>query len=186
MAFVKLLKQNSVFHRKKTDYLHPMQTTFSTVRLHLDMVTTDDYAFVSALVNSCGWLEFIGDRNVHGKQDAIAYINKILDAPNIHYWVIRVKGSGTPVGIISFIKRDYLDYYDIGFALLSEYSGLGYAYEAAKEVLMFASNVAEHHPIVATTLINNNSSIKLLTKLGLHFDKEIIVENEILHLYSNG
>lgn len=162
-----------------------MQTIFTTDRLQLGIVTTDDYAFVSALVNSCGWLEFIGDRNVHNKEDAIAYINKILDAPNIHYWVIRVKGSGTPVGIISFIKRDYLDYYDIGFALLPEYSGLGYAYEAAKEVLMFASNVAKHHPIVATTLSYNVSSIKLLTKLGLHFEKEILVEDETLHLYSN-
>ncbi len=163
-----------------------MQTIFTTDRLQLGIVTTDDYAFVSALVNTNGWLEFIGDRNVHNKEDAIAYINKILDAPNIHYWVIRVKGSGTPVGIISFIKRDYLDYYDIGFALLPEYSGLGYAYEAAKEVLLFASNVAKHHPIVATTLSNNISSIKLLTKLGLHFYKEIIVEDEALLLYSNG
>ena len=163
-----------------------MQTSFTTDRLQLGIVTTDDYSFVSALVNSCGWLEFIGDRNVHNKEDAILYINKILDAPNIHYWVIRVKGSGTPVGIISFIKRDYLDYYDIGFALLPEYSGMGYAYEAAKEVLWYAGSVAKHYPIVATTLSYNVSSIKLLTKLGLHFEKEILVEDETLHLYSNG
>ncbi len=162
-----------------------MQTSFTTNRLQLGIVKIEDYAFVSALVNTRGWLEFIGDRNVNNKEDAIAYINKILAAPNIYYWVIRVKESGTPVGIISFIKRDYLTFYDIGFALLPEYSGFGYAYEAAKEVLLFANNVAKHHPIVATTLSNNISSIKLLTKLGLHFEKEILVEDETLQLYSN-
>jgi hypothetical protein len=38
---------------------------------------------------------------------------------------------------------------------------------------------------MATTVPDNLSSIKLLTKLGLHFDKEIEVESEKLRVYSN-
>jgi [ribosomal protein S5]-alanine N-acetyltransferase len=39
--------------------------------------------------------------------------------------------------------------------------------------------------ILATTVPHNTSSVKLLTKLGLHFEKEIEVDNMILHVYSN-
>lgn len=138
-----------------------------------------------SLVNSKGWLAFIGDRNVHSKEDAIAYINRILGTQDLFYWVVRLQENNTPVGIISFIKRNYLDHFDIGFAFLPEFMGLGYAYEAAKEVLTMASKYPTYSTILATTIPQNISSINLLTKLGFRFEKEIEVEEDILHVYMN-
>ena len=162
-----------------------MQHSIVTDRLSLNLLNNEDDEFIIQLVNSPGWIEFIGDRNVHTREEALAYIDKIMTAPNIHYWVVRIIGTNVPVGIISFIKRDYLESFDIGFAFLPEFNGKGYAYEAAKEVLSIVGDNPAFHPVLATTIPGNVSSIKLLLKLGLHFDKEIEVENEKLLIYTN-
>ena len=162
-----------------------MQNEIITERLSLNLLTIDDCDFVKKLVNTKGWIAFIGDRHVHTNDDAIAYVTKILSAENLFYWVARTRDNNTPVGIISFMKRNYLENFDIGFAFLPEFIGIGYAYEAAKEVLSMVSKTPGYYPVVATTVPQNTKSIKLLTKLGLHFQKEIEVEDEILHVYSN-
>ncbi len=161
-----------------------MQTEIITEKLKLNLVTEDDHHFMRALVNTEGWLKFIGDRNVHSEQDAIAYIQRIKNTPNLFYWVVRLKDNHTPLGIISFLKRHYLEHFDIGFAFLPEHHGCGYAYEAAEKVLSIASEKTEYTTILATTIPQNIASIKLLTKLGLHFEKEIEVESIKLHVYS--
>jgi ribosomal-protein-alanine N-acetyltransferase len=171
------------FQKRQRARHSKMQNNVSTKRLILDIITPEDHEFMIQLVNSKGWLQFIGDRNIHSKEDAIAYINKVLAYGNIFYWVVRKKDGNLPIGIISFLKREYLKHYDIGFAFLPEFNGYGYAYEAAKEILALAS--PEYHPILAATIPGNIKSIKLLIKLGLHFDNEMIVANEKMHIYSN-
>ncbi len=160
-----------------------MKDSITTERLSIDFLKTGDESFILELVNTKGWLKFIGDRNVHSTEDAAAYIKKILSNPNIIYRVVRLKEGKFPIGIISFIKRDYLEHWDIGFAFLPAFEGHGYAFEAAKEVLLKAIKNPEHSNILATTLPENLSSIRLLNKLGLEFKKEMQVGNELLHVY---
>jgi RimJ/RimL family protein N-acetyltransferase len=160
-----------------------MKIKIITQRLTLNPVTEDDYNFMLTLVNSKGWLEFIGDRKVHSTEDSIKYIQKIKKTKDLTYWIVRLKDNDTSIGIVSFLKRSYLENFDIGFAFLPEFYGYGYAYEAAKEILSVVSK--KHSKILATTVPQNINSIKLLNKLGLHFEREIEVENEKLHIYSN-
>ena len=162
-----------------------MQNNISTNRLLLNLLKKEDHEFVLQLLNSKGWLQFIGDRNVHSKEEAFVYIDKILASKNLFYWVVRTQEENIPVGIISFIKRPYLDHFDIGFAFLPEYNGCGYAYEAAQEILSIMGGKLNYHPILATTLAENTKSITLLNKLGLHFEKELKMENHINQIYSN-
>ena len=162
-----------------------MQNEIVTQRLTLHLLNFDDHDFIRRLVNTKGWIEFIGDRNVHSADDAIAYVTKITGTPDLFYWVVRLKDGDAPVGIISFMKRAYLESFDIGFAFLPEFNGHGYAYEASREILSIVSQKAAYDPILATTIPRNANSIKLLKKLGLQFEKQIEVDNEILHVYSN-
>lgn len=162
-----------------------MQATINTARLSLDILTTDDHEFIKTLVNTRGWIEFIGNRNINSKEDAIAYINRINSTPKLTYWVTRIRAANTPIGVISFLKRDYLENFDIGFAFLPEFTGYGYAYEAAKAILDMVSGNPEYTPVLATTMPANTSSIRLLTKLGLRFEKVIEVNNEKLSIYTN-
>ena len=162
-----------------------MLTKLETERLSLDALSPGDAEFILELLNTKGWLRFIGDRNIHSKEDALNYINKINGTPNYRYWRVRLSDTLQPIGIISFIKRDYLEHFDIGFAFLPQHNGHGYAYEAAKKVLSVVGSKPEHAVIVATTLPHNSSSIKLLQKLGFKFEREMTAGKERLLVYSN-
>jgi ribosomal-protein-alanine N-acetyltransferase len=162
-----------------------IQNTIFTDRLNLEKINLDDYDFMRSLVNTQGWIENIGDRNIHSKDDAIAYINKILETENFFYLIVRMKDANRPIGIISFIKRSYLENFDIGFAFLPSFTNHGYAYEASKAVLLMVSKLPEFNIVLATTRYSNKNSIKLLTKLGFRFEKENVLENEKMHIYTN-
>lgn len=161
-----------------------MKDTFETERLLLTKVTLEDGPFIRELVNTPGWIKFIGERHVITIEDAEKYIEKLLANSKITYLAVKLKPVNTPLGIISFIKRDYLEYYDIGFAFLPLHTGKGYAFEAAKVVLNYALKELKMQAIVATTLKENTTSIRLLEKLGLRFEKKMMVDEEELLIYT--
>jgi RimJ/RimL family protein N-acetyltransferase len=162
----------------------------TTDRLILREFTTDDTAFIIELLNTPGWLQFIGDRNVKSADDAKNYL---LNGPIKSYLqhgfglsMVELK-SGIPIGMCGLIKRTYLETPDIGFAFLPAYNGKGYAFEIASAVLLDAAVNLKINQVQAITLQSNKSSVKLLEKLGMVFQK-IIIEpstNDELMLFSN-
>jgi len=160
-----------------------MPNNYNTPRLFLNELSIHDAEFILELVNTPGWKQFIGDRNINNTEDAMKYIQKIIDNPAYKYWVVRMIDKQVPIGIISFIKRDNLGHYDFGFSLLSEYIGRGYAYEAAAVVLKDLLKEPAYSRILAITMKENVNSIKLLEKLGFHFENQIQDANEVLEVY---
>jgi RimJ/RimL family protein N-acetyltransferase len=161
-----------------------MEINYKTERLLLNELSLNDNEFINELVNTKEWIKFIGDRNIRTEEDAKNYVQKIIDNPNINYWVVKLKSDNLSIGIITFIKRDYLEHHDIGFAFLSKYAKKGYAFEATSTVLNDAINNKNHQQILATTITENINSIKLLKKLGLSFEKEMEVGKDLLMIYS--
>ncbi|HVG42438.1 MAG TPA: GNAT family N-acetyltransferase, partial [Chitinophagaceae bacterium] len=161
-----------------------MQNNYQTKRLILNELSLNDEAFITELLNTPEWIKFIGDRNIRTQEDAREYIQKIMYNSNITYWVVKLQDKKTSIGIITFIKRDYLEHYDIGFAFLSKFANKGYAHEATMAVLNDVITNPSHTHILATTVKENTNSIKLLEKLGLRFEKEIKQGNDLLLIYS--
>ena len=158
----------------------------ATDRVVLRLLHKDDYAFILELVNSDGWLRFIGNRHIYNEEDAKAYIQKIIDTNNLNYWVVHDTAQGMPLGIISFLKRDYLDHFDIGFAFLPQYKNKGYAFEAAQVVLAAVTADPQHSTVLATTLPDNTRSIRLLEKLGFHYRHDIQVNGQTIMVFAYG
>lgn len=156
-----------------------------TERLTLSLLKKEDAVFIEQLVNTEGWLKFIGDRNIHSITDAEAYIEKITANSNINYWILTINATQKKAGVISFIKRDYLEHWDIGFALLPEEHGRGYAYEGALCILKHNASTGKHQQFLATVMRSNATSVKLLEKMGLSFEKEIASDAGPLLLFSS-
>lgn len=156
--------------------------SYTSGRLVIMPCELDDFEFIFKLLNSAGWIRFIGNRNVNSPEEAKAYIQKIHEKPGVTYWVVRAASDLVPVGIITLIKRDYMEYPDIGFAFLPEFAGQGYALEAVQAVLK-KPPFSEYRQLMAQTIPENASSIKLLTKLGFKFLREEEIENEKFRLY---
>ena len=107
------------------------------------MLSSIDNRFIFELFNSEDFIKNIGNRDIKTADDSKSYINKILKNKNIEYNVIEKIDSSTPIGILSYVKRDYLEIHDFGFALLPEYYRNGYALEASNAYLqnLFAKKV---------------------------------------------
>lgn len=154
-----------------------------TSSLIVDQLSINDASFILDLLNTQGWKQFIGERNVHDLQDAVGYIDKIINDPTVSYRVVRLKDSKTPVGVLTIIKRNDLAHHDIGFAFLPAYAGKGYAYESASALLKAPEVIAAHPRLLAISLKDNVRSIRLLEKLGMTFEQEINRESEELLRY---
>lgn len=161
-----------------------MKSQITTPRLLLEPLSLKEIPFIFELLNSEGWIKFIGTRNIQSQEDAAKYIQKILDNPDCLYLVFRLKESGQPVGLITLIKREYLEHHDIGFALLPGFERKGYSFEASKQVVQELISSGLHTKILAITMKDNYKSIRLLEKLGLEFEKEIMEDDETLLQYS--
>jgi len=149
----------------------------------------EDASFIFKLMNSKGWLEFIGDRDIKNIEDAKNYItnNYLVSYKKNGYgaYLLERKDDHSILGMCGLFKRPQLENTDIGFALLPEYFKKGYAYEAATAVLEFSINELKIERIKAITTFENKSSQKLLEKIGLHFEQPIIFDKEELMLFSN-
>lgn len=160
-----------------------------TDNLILREFTLNDTAFIIELLNSEGWIKYIGDRNIKTEEQATAYL---INGPLKSYqengfglWMVELKESDTAIGMCGLIKRAVLENVDIGFALLPAFSGKGYALEMAQATMNHAFNVLKLNTIDAIVLPTNESSIKLLEKIGMKYHSQFIYPdtNEELLLY---
>ena len=159
-------------------------------RLTLSLLSNADTSFILELLNSPGWIEFIGDRGVKTEEDAVAYIQNgplsDFDKHGFCLFKVSLKGSDIPIGLCGLLKRDFLEHPDIGFAFLGEYGGQGYALESSQAVLSWAHEQLDIDKVLAITLAKNERSIGLLEKLGLSYERIVqYPDGASLCLYSN-
>jgi RimJ/RimL family protein N-acetyltransferase len=164
--------------------------TIESERMLLRPFTLDDAEFIVELLNTEGWIRYIGDRNIKTIEQARNYLRngpmKSYETNGFGLSLAELKADRTPVGMCGLLKRDYLDHPDIGFAFLPNYTGKGFASEIAKEVTRYGLQVLQMEKILAITLPGNTYSIKLLEKIGFRREKNFISPdtNEELSLYS--
>ncbi|MTI31539.1 GNAT family N-acetyltransferase [Xanthovirga aplysinae] len=160
-----------------------LDISFNTDRLRIRPLTIDDKLFILELVNTTEWIQFIGDRKITTEKEAEIYIQNILEKENIGYWTVQLKENNNRVGIVTFLKKEYLEHPDIGFAFLPNYGKKGYAFEASQAVLESIMENLNLTDVLATTVPENVNSIKLLKRLGLKYQSDLQVDNEKLSVY---
>ena len=148
-----------------------------TERLVLAELSDRDAEFILGLLNEPSFLRFIGDRGVRTTEDARRYIQDgpVASYARYGFGLLRVglKVSDTPIGICGVLQRDTLPDPDLGFSLLPAYWSNGYAHEAASAVMHQARGALGLGRIIAITAVDNESSIRLLGKLGFRFERMI-------------
>ena len=162
----------------------------TTDRLLISKITIDDAEFILELMNDKDWIKNIGDKGVRTVEDAQVYIqNRFLTTyhdSNYGFYTMNLKNTQQIIGIVGLVDREGIDHIDIGYGILPEFRGKGYAFEAAKAIYDYGYQELNLEKIVAIVDPDNIPSIKLLSKLGLEFEKMIRLpddEIEIL-LYS--
>ncbi len=165
-----------------------------TERLVLREVEASDDAFMLDLLNQPSFIRYIGDRGVRDLAQSRDFIESRYRASyrdnGFGLYAVELKPEHSTgndsteevrnpkfeirnpivVGICGFVRRDTLPDADIGFAFLPEFERKGYAFESASAVMDYGRNVLGLKRILAITSLDNDSSIKLLGKLGFKFE----------------
>lgn len=147
-----------------------------TKRLILRPVEPErDAAFVLQVLNEPAFIANVADRGVRTVAQAADYIReKFLpghERYGVGYCVVELKTSGVPVGTCGLLKRDTLQDFDIGYSTLEQFSGNGYAFEAASALMQFGRTELGLKRIIGFTSPTNAKSAHLLEKLGLSFER---------------
>ncbi|RIA10942.1 RimJ/RimL family protein N-acetyltransferase [Flavobacteriaceae bacterium MAR_2010_72] len=156
-----------------------------TERLVISKFTLRDAKFFLELVNAPNWIKYIGDRNtktIKASKERIknGHLKSYNDYGFGFYKLLLKSEDNKPIGTCGLIKRDALDDVDLGFAMLPDYEGKGYGFEASVALLELAKEKFKLKRITAITLPSNQNSIKLLEKLGLSYEKKVIpFEDEV-------
>lgn len=154
-----------------------MEIVIETERLFLRKFTLDDADFMLEMLNTPTWLRFIGDRGVRTVEEAMEYLRngniRSYREYGFGFYVVVIKETQESIGICGIVKREGLEDIDIGFAFFPQFMSKGYGYEAASATLNYALNDLKIKRIVAIIDPENVSSIGLIKKIGLVFEKMI-------------
>lgn len=165
--------------------------SFTTQRLSIQPTSEEDAVLIYELMNTPKFIQFVGNRNIQSIEEARAYIRKKM-LPQLHslgysnYTIIR-KEDNKKLGSCGLYNREGLDGIDIGFGLLPQYEGKGYAFEASQRILKAAIEDFKIKSIQAITSKENLGSQALLKKLGFRVSGSITLpgETEELILFTN-
>ncbi|GJQ61358.1 MAG: N-acetyltransferase [Melioribacteraceae bacterium] len=162
-----------------------------TKRLTLEKFELSDAKFVFELLTAPNWLENIGDRGIRTIKDAENFIkDRLLPGYSKYgfgFYKMILKSSGESIGFCGFIKRDELEFPDVGYSILPQFERHGYTWEALEATMRYGYEVLKFNTILGVTDENNIVSQYLLEKAGLHLigKTKIAIEEEELLLYSN-
>ncbi|WP_215226856.1 GNAT family N-acetyltransferase [Echinicola shivajiensis] len=156
---------------------------FETERLLIHPTSEDDAELIYQVMNTPKLLKYVGDRGIHSVMDAEKYIRRSM-LPQLKtlgfscYSLIK-KMDGAKVGTCGLYDRPGIEGIDIGFGLLPQYEGLGFAFEAAQRLMKAAFEDFELTEVKGITAKENTSSQRLLVKLGMDMVGTTKLPNEL-------
>jgi ribosomal-protein-alanine N-acetyltransferase len=159
-----------------------MESIARTDRLLIRRITANDADFIVQLVNTPSWYRFIGDRDVRSIAAAVEYLEngplKSYRENGFGSYCLELIETGERIGMCGLHKRESLPHFDLGFALLSQFEGKGYAAEAAEQIIRQAKEELALSTILAITTRENERSMNLLKRLGFHLENEIAIPGD--------
>ncbi|OPX56869.1 Protein N-acetyltransferase, RimJ/RimL family [Oceanospirillum multiglobuliferum] len=164
-----------------------MNILCETDRLMIRQFELSDTEFIVRLLNEPAFIRYIADKKVRSQDDAVHYLKQGPMASYERYGfglnLVCLKSSLIPIGICGVLKRDELEYPDLGYAFLEAFCGQGYAREAAEQTLKVTVDSFSLETVFAVTLPDNVRSNQLLEKIGFRFKATVPLYGVCNNLY---
>lgn len=130
-----------------------------------------DAAFYFDLFNDPDWIRFIHDKKLKSVDETATFLKKMKDSKldGLGYFTVILKETNEAIGVSTALKRERLEFVDIGYGFLPKARGNGYAQEATKLIIEFVRDKFNQKKVLAFTMPENKGSQKLLQKIGFNF-----------------
>lgn len=140
-------------------------------RLLIREIKISDASFYFNLFRDPDWIKFINDKKLKTVEETALFLKdfQLKQKKGLGYFTVILKATNKPIGVSTVLKRDALDFFDIGYGCLPIGRGKGYATEATKLIIEYVSSKFKQEKILAFTKPNNKGSQKLLKKLDFKY-----------------
>lgn len=159
---------------------------FETARLTLRPLTADDAQFMVRMWTDPQVYRFIGgaktpDETRHKIQEAISH-------QNLHgyaRWAVTLKTTGELIGLCGPMNKrlDAVEEIELGYAFPQIHWGFGYATEAARASVVQCLQGLGFTRVVAIVHPGNLPSIRVIVKIGMHFERSLKWDTGPANLY---
>jgi len=157
-----------------------MNIVFETPRLILRQFTEADAALLVQLNSNPEVLKYLHEPLLEKEEQALHIIKTVILPQyknNLGRWAIHLKTSNEFIGWCGLKYLADQDEIDLGYRLMQNFWGRGFAFEAAKHSLDYGFNQLHLKTVIGRAHIENTASLKILEKIGMHFIKEEVVDN---------
>ena len=143
--------------------------------LSLRRLTLDDADLMLAVWNDPAFIKHVGDRGIGTIEEAQVVMRQgafqLYETHGYGPYRVALKATGVAVGICGLFRRDNLVHADIGYSVLPEFCGNGYAYEASVAVIDYARDKLRMQHLYGIVSPDNDVSKHLIKTLGLRFER---------------
>ena len=164
-----------------------MHIVLETSRLTLRRFTQADAQLLLQLNSNPEVLKYLHEPLLKTEEQALHVINTIIFPQyknNLGRWAIHLKTNNQFIGWCGLKYLSESNEIDLGYRLMQQYWGNGYAFEAAKHTVDYGFNQLHLNTIVGRAHIENTASLKILQKVGMQFIKDEVVDNCPVKTYS--
>ncbi|MFD1851315.1 GNAT family N-acetyltransferase [Oceanobacillus bengalensis] len=139
----------------------------------LTFVQQTDYENVRLLYINEKVRKYLG--GVIEEKGIIIRFNKMMQPTrNAFYFTVKEKGTDAFVGLVSFDTHHDGNSTELSFQFLPDYWGMGYATEVCNAMIAFAFNKLQINTLVAETQTANIASCRLLEKIGMELQENVV------------
>ncbi|SFK61619.1 Protein N-acetyltransferase, RimJ/RimL family [Halobacillus dabanensis] len=163
---------------------------YETQRLKFRKYNDEDFDYLFSLLSDPEMVRFIGDGNTKDAKSTTNFLKWIYSTydvgPDMGLMVLENKKDNTRIGHAGLVPQtvDGAEEIEIGYWVSREHWGKGYATEAAKALKNYGLIDLGENRLVSLIQPNNMPSKKVANKIGMDFDKEIVLGDQKVHVYS--
>lgn len=155
----------------------PFPETFTTARLLAERLRPEHYGELRRADSDPSLMEMLGGvRDDEGTQHYLETNLAHWNQYGFGVWMLRERAGGPTVGraILRHLMVDGADEVEVGYGLFPAFWGRGLATEIATACLAYARDPLHLVSVVAVTLPENTRSRRVMTKLGMTYERDMM------------
>ena len=164
-----------------------MKVIFETPHLFLRRFTEADAPLIYKLNSDAEVLKYLHEPALKNEEEAKKIINEIILPQymlNLGRWAIHTKTDYEFIGWCGLKHIPETGIIDLGYRLLKNAWGNGYATEAAQYTVIYGLRNLKIKTITGTAHVDNIASIKILKKIGMQFIKNDTADGVPARVYN--
>jgi RimJ/RimL family protein N-acetyltransferase len=146
-------------------------TVFTTPRLRVRLIRQDDFDHFYRMHSNPEVMRYI--QPVKNRAESDAFVENALqgfDQPSLGRWVAEEMETGRVIGTFVIVpSREFEGTINLGYLLLPEYWGKGYATELVRGGLAYFFDRTDYPEIFAVIESENQASRRVLEKSGFRY-----------------